>query len=324
MTGLCYAVRAMLRYTKSVLGSVRRAVVRRLWPQPPAPPPPPPPEPPQLPAEAQANFWRSFEPGRATFNAGALDPLAVSRALRRYGCVLIRGLFDPAELARFDARIMRNLEGIPQDQLGHGVPLYFAGNDSRDEIQRAFRQNYPALFVPEQMAGLDCVTLPRYVFRRLQTVGLDALLARLLGLDRLCTSASICHIRYFDPPPLDQIAKRVEGLEFHQDNKLYQMRAELFTLWLPFRYEHGTMPSLEFLPIRPRGVLPTVTACGIARDSFPQSRFWSPHYQLGDAMILSGYAPHRTYYPPNVSKGRTSIDFRFFPSKVPSPIYGQL
>lgn len=287
---------------------LRRAIAARLWPVEP-------------PIEAEASFWRPFDPARATFTAAQLDPLQVGRSLSRYGCAFIKGLFDPVTLGSFDATISRNLQGIEQRRLGNGVPLYFAGIDSREAVQAAFNRNYPALFVPAQMKGLDCASLPRHVFQRLRATGLDPLLARMLKLERLRTSAAICHIRCFETPPSSEGKPSEESLEFHQDNKLYQIRPEIFTLWFPFRYEHGTMASLEFLPIRPRGCLPCVTACGISRDAYPQERFWRPAYELGDAVIISGYSPHRTYYPDAIAKDRTSVDFRFFPTDVPSPIY---
>lgn len=268
-----------------------------------------------------------FAPDRATFSASAFDQLAAENSLQRYGCALVKGLFDPAELATFDARIMRNLEGIPEDQQGNGLPLYFAGKDSKATVQAAFRRSYPAIFAPRKMRRfflwpLDCASLSGFVLTRLRETGIRPVLEKLLRVPRLYSSASICHIRHFPAVEREQIREAERGLEFHQDNRLYKIGAEIFTLWFPFRYEHGTMASLEFLPRSEKALLPTLTACGIDRDAYPKSAFWSPAYELGDAMILSGYAPHRTYYPPAVSKGRTSIDFRFFPSRVPAPIYG--
>jgi hypothetical protein len=135
-------------------------------------------------------------------------------------------------------------------------------------------------------------------------------------MKRLYTSAAICHIRSFAPNGVPWVG------EFHQDNKLYDSSDTIVTLWFPFRYRHGSMPSLEFLPVSLKGHLPTVSACGIDNAAFAPSAFWRPAYALGDAMLLSGFVPHRTYIEPHMTLERTSVDFRFFASKVPAPIYG--
>jgi hypothetical protein len=40
-------------------------------------------------------------------------------------------------------------------------------------------------------------------------------------------------------------------------------------------------------------------------------------------MLLSGFVPHRTYIEPGMTHERTSVDFRFFGSAVPNPIYAR-
>ena len=83
------------------------------------------------------------------------------------------------------------------------------------------------------------------------------------------------------------------------------------------------MPSLEFLPVSLDDHLPTVSACGIDNNLFKADAFWRPAYELGDAMLLSGFVPHRTYIDPGMTQERTSVDFRFFASAVPNPIYAR-
>ena len=112
--------------------------------------------------------------------------------------------------------------------------------------------------------------------------------------------------------------------EFHQDNRLYNSDAEILTLWFPFRYQHGLMPSLEFLPLKSKSHLPCISVCGIDNEMFEPGAFWRPAYQLGDAMLLSGFVPHRTYVESSMTLERTSIDFRLFASSVPKPIYDDL
>lgn len=273
-----------------------------------------------------------FTPAKATFHASSLTEGAVVESLRDFGCALIQRLFDPRDLAMFDARIERNSIGADEalraggapENFNVGFPLYFGGADSSQLIHSRLRNTYPNIFDPALMVGMDCESVPKYVFNVLRKTGLSEIFRRYLGLERLCTSAAICHIRKFDFPVGEDLHEAEKGLEFHQDNRLYDLEPEMLTLWFPFRYEHGKMASLEFLPVSKKILLPTITRCGIDRDSIPQEMFWSPAYEIGDAVLISGYSPHRTYYPRNGNKARTSIDVRFFSTPVPEPIFEPL
>jgi hypothetical protein len=266
-----------------------------------------------------------FDPTKATFDAKTLSPADVIHSIEQFGCAWLKGLFDPTQLKRFDAVIATNIDGIEKvyRDLGLGAafnigfPLYFASEANRDWAQQLFRNSYPGVFDPAKMAGAESTKLAVFVFGALRRCGLIEPIARYLGLDELCTSSAITHIRNFKPR-----SEKWFG-EFHQDNKLYDMKAEILTLWFPFRYEHGRMPSLEFLPVKANDHLPTVTRCGIDNDLFQTDAFWRPAYGLGDAMLLSGFVPHRTYIEPGMTQERISVDFRFFGSAVPKPIYAR-
>jgi hypothetical protein len=266
-----------------------------------------------------------FDPAKATFDARTLSPADVIHSIEQFGCAWLKGLFDPTELKTFDAVIATNIDGIEKiyrdlglgDAFNIGFPLYFASEANRDWAQQLFRNSYPGVFDPAKMAGAESTKLAVFVFAALRRCGLIEPIARYLGLDELCTSSAITHIRSFKPR-----SEKWFG-EFHQDNKLYDMKAEILTLWFPFRYEHGRMPSLEFLPVKANDHLPTVTRCGIDNDLFHTDAFWRPAYRLGDAMLLSGFVPHRTYIEPGMTQERISVDFRFFGSVVPKPIYAR-
>lgn len=270
-----------------------------------------------------------FSADLATFDAAAIAPRAVLASVQAYGCALIKGLLHPTQLASFDACISRNIDGIDialrrhglDPTMGHGWPLYFAEDLGRELVQETFCKSAPAFFNPAHMNGLPRRSLVAYVGGRLRDTGLHSVIRRALGTFRLATSAAICHIRNFAPVDEVHIREAEKGLEFHQDNKLYDATHPIVTLWFPFRYEHGKMASLEFLPRAEQSFLPTVTRCGIARDAYPKEAFWSPAYELGDAVLISGWAPHRTYYPSGNCKERTSIDMRFFSKRVPEPLY---
>jgi hypothetical protein len=265
-----------------------------------------------------------FNPTAATFSANKFDPIAVKRSLQRYGCAWIQGLFDPNELTEFDRVISSNITditdvyrilGVPDSYSFVGFPLYFAAEVDRQKCQQAYQNSYPAMFNPDKMAGLDNTKLPKFVFRALHQVGLNKVIAEYLGMERLYVSPAACHIRSMHPDGSQSFG------EFHQDNRLYNSDAEIMTIWFPFRYQHGPMPSLEFLPVRSDSHFPCISECGIDNQIFDPEIFWRPSYMLGDAMLLSGFSPHRTYFEADMTLERTSIDFRIFASSLPAPIY---
>lgn len=266
-----------------------------------------------------------FDPAEATFEALSLDVAKVRASLERFGCAWIKGVFEPQVLMEFDRTIAVNIDRIEEtyEALGLsrdfnvGFPLYFGSEPDREKAQGLFRSMYPHLFDSGRMVGVDNSKLANYVFERLGQTGLDQAIGSYLKMDPLYTSAQICHIRNFIPSGTKWFG------EFHQDNRLYNSDAEILTLWFPFRYQHGPMPSLEFLPLKSKSHLPCVSVCGIDNDMFEPEAFWRPAYELGDAMLLSGFVPHRTYVESAMTLERTSVDFRFFASAVPHPIYAR-
>ncbi len=265
-----------------------------------------------------------FTPKNVTFSARKIDAKAIKESLQRYGCAWIKGLFDPSELSRFDSIISTNIEniqtlfqklGVPPSFSSVGFPLYFASIANPELCQSTYEKSYPGIFDPNKMPDVDNNILPKFIFSNLQKAGLDGVIREYLNMSRLYVSAASCHIRSMVPTGVKAFG------EFHQDNRLYNSDAEILTLWFPFRYQHGPMPSLEFLPVRSDSHFPCVSVCGIDNELFDPDVFWRPEYELGDAMLLSGFSPHRTYFEPDMNLERTSIDFRFFASPLPEPIY---
>jgi hypothetical protein len=52
--------------------------------------------------------------------------------------------------------------------------------------------------------------------------------------------------------------------------------------------------------------------------------FWRPAYELGDAMLLSGFVPHRTYVEQNMTLERTSSIFASSPRQCQTQFTNQI
>src|SRR3954468_6960432 len=92
-----------------------------------------------------------FDPAKATFSAKEIRPANVIASIEQFGCAWIKGLFDPAELRKFDAIIAANIEGIENvyralgfgEEFNIGFPLYFATEADRVRAQQLFQSSYP-------------------------------------------------------------------------------------------------------------------------------------------------------------------------------------
>ena len=250
-----------------------------------------------------------FDPANATFSAKDIRPANVIASIEQFGCAWIKGLFDPAGLRKFDAIIAANIDGIENvyralgfgDEFNIGFPLYFAAEV--DPIKRnSFSSSYPGVFDPAKMDGVDTTKLANFIFAALNRCGLTKPIGRYLGLRELCTS------------PLASFIKTTSSMTKRRKSSHFGFRSGTSTaeclVWSFCRF------SLD-------DHLPTVSACGIDNNLFKADAFWRPAYELGDAMLLSGFVPHRTFIEPGMTQARTSVDFRFFASAVPNPIYAR-
>lgn len=254
-----------------------------------------------------------FNPADVTFDAASIDPSAIRHSLDSCGCAWIKGLFDRHRLAEFDGVIAHNIEGIESiyDELGIkddysvSFPIYFAARRDRTRVQQIFRASHPAAFNPSGMRGTDTARLANFVFASLRRRGLSSLIARWLKMTRIYSSAALSHLRSLKP------RGQWRG-DLHQDASFFDPSASLLTLWFPLRYEHGLMPSLELLPFRGQTII---------SGAFDPEAFWRPGFQLGDAVLFTGFFPHRTYVEDGMTMERTSCDFRFYAKRVPAPLY---
>lgn len=94
---------------------------------------------------------------------------------------------------------------------------------------------------------------------------------------------------------------------------------DMVTCWIALAPCGTDAPGLEFVTRRLGGLCPLPElAEARVRACFTPAEFWRPVMNPGDALLFRGDLLHRTYVTPEMSRDRTSIELRFFPT-APMP-----
>lgn len=232
-------------------------------------------------------------------------------------CVLVRQVLNPDKLAWF----LKVLETA------------YAEDDKRyeadgDTLDPAFLREYKNGWIWEPR--LRQITNNAFGYEDITACQkLYAILNAVLGQDWYKTSAS----------QIRRMATRREQpwgswTNYHLDAQWGVDHVYFVNCWVPFTPCNVDAPGLEFVlapasymqayakynpeipyePRGPNGINPRldydVFADKLMRDRFHPSRFWAPSLQPGDVMIFSGWSAHGTYTKPEMTKTRTSLEWR--------------
>ena len=90
---------------------------------------------------------------------------------------------------------------------------------------------------------------------------------------------------------------------------------DMVTCWIPLTPCGDDAPGLELLGQRFDRLLPPADlAHARVIERFVPEKFWRPVMEPGDALLFHGDLLHRTHVTPTMTKDRTSLELRFFPS----------
>jgi hypothetical protein len=89
----------------------------------------------------------------------------------------------------------------------------------------------------------------------------------------------------------------------------------MITCWFPLGACGDNAPGLEFVLQRPGDLIPVSNLTdAVVRRTFPAEAFWRPVLEAGDVLFFRGDMLHRTHVTAAMTRGRTSIELRFFPA----------
>ena len=87
----------------------------------------------------------------------------------------------------------------------------------------------------------------------------------------------------------------------------------MVTCWISLDSCGLDAPGLELISERLGGLLsPPELRTESLQSRFSAEEFWQPILEPGDALLFRGDIPHRTHVMPEMTKDRTSIEFRLF------------
>lgn len=225
-----------------------------------------------------------------------LTPERFAAAMAVHGVVMIRGLFEKREAED----LVREVEDLFSliDNLQHNGLL-------TENAVTYLKGGHPASLIPNLPLLQNLLDKSSFV-KSLQ---------QHFGEEELVCYAEPTGIRYCNPQGWQNY------LPWHQD--LLAREDHFLTIWVPLNRVGDDAPGLEVVPVALKEKLSSVTGLDVSydnkgipdeqvRERFGPEQF-HPVMDVGDVMVFSPYAVHRTYFSPGMTKSRISLDVRLNP-----------
>jgi hypothetical protein len=247
--------------------------------------------------------------------ADDLTPAVVSRALADHGCLLVRGLVRPEQVRllkqdmdrAFDAREAAVAGAPPESTRPWFTPFM---SDGLENVK--YNRDVSVRTVDSPRTFND-------VMEVFGDAGVGALVAEFFG-ERPAMSVNKCELRRIRGGP-------PRTPDFHQDGSFLGEDIRTLNVWLALTDCGVDAPSLDVVPRRPAGVLPT----GVNRAWQPWtvSKFTvaevlhdppvvRPVFEPGDALLFDHLLVHRTGTAEGMQEVRYAVENWFFaPSAYP-------
>ena len=246
--------------------------------------------------------------------ADELTPELLRAGILRDGCVLVRGLIDPADAEAMRDEIDRAFRARQANGNGAEPGLYEEFEGSPEDAAGMFARKWVA------DGGLWAADSPRVMFsmaEALERNGLRDLIARYLG-ERPTISVQKCTLRKVAPDT---------GSAWHQDGAfLGDVRA--LNLWLALSHCGDVAPGLDIIPRRLDHIVATGTegaafdwsvAPDVAQQTAGETPILRPVFEPGDALFFDDLFLHATGADPSMTEPRYALESWFFaPSGFPS------
>jgi hypothetical protein len=252
----------------------------------------------------------------AVVSPAELTPGVLHRALRRHGCVLVRGLVPPARAARLRDAIDRAFDACEATIAGRATSETTVWYDPVERVPKDASRTWV-----RAGKGVLAADSPRAFFEFLETVyaiGLDRLITGYLG-ERPALSVEKTTLRRADAS--------LHQSTWHQDGAFLGTDIRTVDAWFALSRCGRDAPGLDVVPIRMEHVLRTgepgtyfqwtVSSDTITRE-LPGAYIWRPDFEEGDALLFDHMLLHRTGADPGMPGLRYAIESWFFaPSLYP-------
>ncbi len=231
-----------------------------------------------------------------TVSYASLSPALFSETMKKYGCIMIRGLFAPEEVDHIKNEtldlfyVIKNL--MHNKLLSPENESYVAGG-------------HPAGILPSLASLEQVLNKTRFI---------DCL-KDYFNKDEFVVHVESTGIRRCDPTEWKNY------LPWHQD--IFDRGDKFFTCWMPLMKIDAKTPGLDLIPKKmhqrlhqDNGLEVSYSGKGMSDEMLTVKASplrWRPHMEVGDVLIFDPYCPHRTSFSEDYSVERYSIDIRIHP-----------
>lgn len=239
---------------------------------------------------------------------------ALRSAIKFHGCLIVRGLFEPARVERISELISKSWDSATRFIENHKTEpddwyAPFRKGGDRLGFGRSWARKEGTLY-----AG-DC---PRAFFELLEAyraAGLDRI-AREYFDESVAISLQKCALRSIAPEPVQKIPLSM----WHQDGKFLGEGIQALNVWTAFTEAGVNAPGIDVVPRRLDSIVETGTdsagfdwAVGdaVVREVAEDTPPLTPAFEAGDAIIFDKMFLHTSSFKPNMSQTRLSSETWF-------------
>jgi hypothetical protein len=242
-----------------------------------------------------------------------LDATLLAGAIAHHGSLIVRGLVDPADVAK----------------LHHAVDQAFAARDDdegtvadRDSWYHPFEQGSKHKLFPAKryVRIIDSPRSLRQLIDVYQGIGLVDIVTEHLG-ERPALSAHKCALRRLTAEPGEQSS------DYHQDGAFLGKGIRTVNAWLALSPCGGDIPApgIDIVPRRVDHILDTgvdgahldwTASEAVVERAAMGMAIVRPVFQPGDALLFDELMVHRTGFSDGMTDERTAIESWFFAPSV--------
>jgi hypothetical protein len=259
--------------------------------------------------------------GLAGVAPGDVTPELVRAGILRDGCLLIRGLVDPAEAQQLAGEIDKSFAARDAEQAGgEGDPAFYSEFLPDPRFRESLGRDWVA-----GGGGLWAADSPRVLFRMLDTFERGRLLDVIGGYlgEPPVVSVQKCTLRRVDPDA---------GAGWHQDGA-FMGDVRALNVWLSLSHCGDTAPGMDVIPRRLDGIVPTGTEGAIfdwsvspqvIEETAGETGVLRPIFEPGDVLLFDELFLHSTAADPSMPNSRWAIESWFFGASAAPSDYSPL
>jgi hypothetical protein len=249
--------------------------------------------------------------------AADLTTEVMGSAIAHHGCLLVRGLFDDAKVARTTESLNRARDVWRSGPVNWTAPHYLPaiGLDLDTEVLRKRIRDLGGIWLA------DSASATQQVLDDLAAVGVLGMIAEHFG-ERPVFSLQKSTLRRVSP--------HYRFTAYHQDGSFLGPETRALNVWITFTACGGDrpVPGLELVPARVEQILDTDPRLGraaidgwVVHEVAAEAGKVVPTFDPGDGLLFDEHLVHRTHVTEDMLEPRLALECWFFAPSHPNDEY---